>query len=231
MTNSQSTNIDYKKVLSAVASDMRNSLTLMFQSLQALSMQRSAEKTISSHDISDINYQVQRINGGLTQLMALYNAQQDRLMINISEQLVCDMLESVICQNDLFSESKGIKVELNVEEDFTWCLDADLISYLIDDVLSNALRYSKEHVRIDAGVVDGQLNITISDDSDGYPQQMIDASQANFEQLTNDFGRMGIGLLFSKLIVVSHVNGDQHGQLLLSNDSQFGGSSFVIRLP
>lgn len=230
MSNSN-TQIDYKKILSAISYDMRNSLALMFQSLQTISTQPQATKTLTSDELSDINYQVQRLNGNLTQLMALYNVEDDKLSININEEIVGDIIESAVFQNDLYTESKGIEVQINIDEDISWCLDRNLITYLIDDVLSNAIRYSKQQILIDVTVIDGILNIAISDDSSGYPEQMITAAAANIEALASNFGRMGIGLLFSKLIVLSHENYGKCGNLVLENNGKLGGSTFTVQLP
>lgn len=224
-------NLDYSNVLSAVAYDMRNSLTIMFQSMQNLANQSSNAKTLSADELADMNYQVQRLNGGLTQLMALYSVESDKLNINLSEQSVADLLESVICQNDLYTKSKNIDIAFHFEEDVYWSLDFDLVSYLMDDLLSNAIRYSKEKITLTFMIKDGVLNIIMEDDSAGYPQKMLDAANAPLDNLVADYGRVGIGLLFSKLIVLSHQNKDKHGKIRLSNTSPLGGSTFVLQLP
>jgi K+-sensing histidine kinase KdpD len=231
MSKSDTKKIDYKKVLSAITYDMRNSLTLMFQSLQTISSQSQPTKTLSSDELSDINYQVQRLNGNLTQLMSLYNAEHDKLLINVSEEIVSDVIESAVFQNDLYTKSKGINIDINIADDISWCLDRDLIAYLIDDVLSNAIRYSHTNITIDVDIIDGMLNIAISDDSSGYPSQMIEAAAANIEELASNFGRMGVGLLFSKLIVLSHENYGSCGNLILENNGKLGGSTFTVQLP
>jgi K+-sensing histidine kinase KdpD len=231
MSTSNNNNIDYKKILSAISYDMRNSLTLMFQSLQTVANQPQATKTLSTEELSDINYQVQRLNGNLTQLMALYNVEEDRLMINSTEEIVSDVIESAVFQNDLYTQSKGIEIQVHVDDDLHWCLDRDLIAYLIDDVLSNAIRYSQKQIDIDVSIDDGQLSIAISDDSNGYPSAMIEAAAAPIDVLASSFGRMGIGLLFSKLIVLSHDNYGKSGELVLNNDGKLGGSTFTIVLP
>ncbi|MGB0832926.1 MAG: sensor histidine kinase [Psychrobium sp.] len=231
MSNSNNNNIDYKKILSAISYDMRNSLTLMFQSLQTIANQPQTPKSLSDDELSDINYQVQRLNGNLTQLMALYNVEEDRLMINSTEELVSDVIETAVFQNDLYSQSKGIAININVDDDLQWCLDRDLIAYLIDDVLSNAIRYSQQQIDIDVAVKDNKLDIAIADDSAGYPAKMIEAAAAPINDLASQFGRMGIGLLFSKLIVLSHNNYGTNGDLILQNDGKLGGSTFTIVLP
>ena len=231
MNQPTSQKINYSKVLAAVAHDMRNSLTMMFQSLHTLGQQPEEEKKITVSQLSDINYQVQRLNGGLTQIMGLYQAEDDRLLINLEQVLVSDLIESVICQNDLYTQSTGIVCELDVDFDLVWYLDNELISYLIDDVLSNAIRYSKEKIIIRARVINQQLEIDIIDDSSGYPEQMIKAAAAQLHLLDTEYGRMGIGLLFSRLIALSHKKNDLMGEIVLSNNSELGGSAFKVRLP
>lgn len=224
-------NLDYSNVLSAVAYDMRNSLTIMFQALHTLSSQTSKLKTMEEDELADFNYQVQRLNGGLTQLMALYSVKNNKITTNITEQSIAELLESVICQNDLYTKSKNIEIEIDVEEDIYWAVDLDLISYLLDDVLSNAIHYSSALIKMSFTVVDNMLNIKIEDDSAGYPARMLEAADAPLEKLVGNFGRIGIGLLFSKLIVLSHQNNNKHGKIMLSNASSLGGSSFILQLP
>lgn len=231
MSNLDNNKIDYKKILAAIGSDMRNSLTLMFQSLQTLSAQSQPVKKLSHDDLTDINYQVQRLNGDLTQLLALYNVKEDRLTININEEIVSDIIESAVLQNDLYTESKGINIAVNVDNNISWFLDRNLIIHLIDDIISNAIRYSKKQISIDVEIINDALNISISDDSDGYPENMMAAAVADIESLASNYGRMGIGLLFSKLIVLSHVNYGKCGQFLLENNSKLGGSTFTVQLP
>lgn len=224
--------VNYSEILRGVAHDMRNSLTMMLQSLHAVSQQsQGQEKQITATQLSDINYQVQRLSGGLTQIMSLYSAEEDHLSVNVDQVLVHDLIESVVCQNELFTDSSGIDCQLDLDVDLVWPLDHELISYLIDDVLSNAIRYSKERIIIRAHVTNEQLEITIIDDSDGYPNKMISAAQAPLHELDTEYGRMGIGLLFSRLIAISHRKADITGQVTLLNNSELGGSSFKIRLP
>jgi len=231
MNELEKTNLDYSNVLDAVAYDMRNSLTIMFQSLQAIGNQTDNVKTLSNKEVADINYQVQRLNGGLTQLMALYSVKDNKLAINITEQSIADLLESVTCQNDLYTQSKNIEVIVETGDDIYWGLDAELISYLLDDLLSNAIHYSNKMIKLSFAVIDNMLTITMEDDSGGYPQRMLDAANAPLDSLVGDYGRVGIGLLFSKLIVLSHQNKNKHGKITLSNSSSLGGSSFVLQLP
>jgi len=226
-----STTINYKKILAAIGSDMRNSLTLMFQSLQTLSAQSQTSKTLSNDELTDLNYQVQRLNGDLTQLLALYNVEDDKLMININEEIVNDIIESALFQNDSYIESRGITVDVNINDSITWYLDRNLIIHLIDDIISNAVKYSQKHISIDVEIINDRLNISISDDSNGYPEEMIEAAVADIESLASNYGRMGIGLLFSKLIVLSHVNYGKCGTFLLENNSKLGGSTFTVQLP
>jgi len=228
MSNIDNKTINYKKILAVIGSDMRNSLTLMFQ---ALSTHSQPMETLSINELNEIKYQVQRLNGDLTQLLSLYNVEDNKLMVNINEVIVSDIIEYAVLQNNFYTESKNINIDVNIDEDLTWYLDRNLIIHLIDDIISNAVRYSHKHISIDVKIIDNILNISISDDSDGYPEEMMVAAIADIESLASDYGRMGIGLLFSKLIVLSHSNDGKCGKFLLENNTKLGGSTFTVQLP
>ena len=224
-------NFDYATVLSSATRDMKNSLTLMLQSIDDIMQHSQADQQSANEQLADINYQVHRLNGVLTQLVGLYNREQGSLCVNLQEVLVADMLETLFYQNELHSLTQGVTVELMVDQDLQWYLDQELLTCMIDEVLNSAIRYSRDRVVISAQVVEDELNITINDDSDGYPARMMEAATAPIKALETQYGKIGIGLLFARLVTSAHRKGDRQGRVELSNQGELGGSCFSIVLP
>jgi signal transduction histidine kinase len=101
----------------------------------------------------------------------------------------------------------------------------------MNDVLVNAIRYGASEIKISTLVEDGYLCITVEDNGSGYPQRMLDMSDAAMESLCVSEGRTGLGLFFARMIAQTHKNKNRQGSIKLSNNSVTGGSIFKVLLP
>lgn len=225
-------NNDLADVLTPAASDMKNSLTLMLQSIDLMIQQQSNGDTAqNTAQLSNINYQAHRLNSVLTQVIGLSHRAQGSLCVNISETLVSDLLEAVLCQNELQSETRAIDISLEVDPDLMWYMDEELMSCVIDEVLNSAMRYCHGKVNITADINNEHLVIEINDDGPGYPKAMLEAAEAPLEGLETNSSKIGIGLLFTRLITSAHKKNQKSGKIQLSNHGKLGGSCFRITLP
>ncbi|MFW5846446.1 MAG: ATP-binding protein [Planctomycetota bacterium] len=110
--------------------------------------------------------------------------------------------------------------------------DPEAIRQVVDNLLSNAIRYSPPHttVRIAAGFEDERiLYVSVQDEGIGIP---VAAQQRIFERFyrvdkarSRELGGTGLGLAIVKHVVLAH-----RGSIEV--DSEVGqGSTFIIRLP
>lgn len=225
--------VDYALILTSAVHDMKNSLCLLLQSIESISadISNSQDDNNNAAKLADLHYEVLRLNSGLIQVLSLYRDEKDQLPLNIAECFIVDYFNEFCMKNQLYSTSNKIEIAINIDPDLVWYCDHNLISYLLSDVFTNALRYSKGKILVTANLVNKQLVIEIADNGEGYPDSMLQAQHHEMAELSCKQGRTGLGLYFARLIANAHQNKGNVGQIKLSNGGQLGGGIFTLTLP
>ena len=223
--------IDFSSILAAAVHDMKNSLFLLIQSIEALSDALPRDNSVAQTQVANVHYEASRLNTNLVQILSLYRAELESLPITVDECFVRDLIEDVVGSNTLYVERKHIDIELDIEDDLNWYLDQELIYLLLNDVIINAMRYGTSKIRVSAKVDDEYLNIKVEDDGRGYPDAMLSKSDETLTEFELSQGRTGLGLFFAKLIAKAHSQGDRVGNIQLSNGGNYGGSVFEVKIP
>lgn len=124
----------------------------------------------------------------------------------------------------------GVRLELDnqgveVPGDYT------LLSQLFQNLLSNSIKYRREgvdsYVRVNSRVVEGMVEMAISDNGIGFDNKYADKIFAVFNRLVSEeaYEGTGVGLAIAHRIVEKH-----HGSI--TADGQLGvGTTFVIKIP
>ncbi|MGQ8363855.1 sensor histidine kinase [Glaciecola sp. 1036] len=222
--------VEFSSVMAVAIHDMKNSLSLLMQSIEQLADHLPSESNYARERLNSVHYEANRMNTTLVQVLSLYRASIDALPINVDEVYVSDLIEEVVDSNAVYIKDRAITVESEVDEDLSWFFDRDLIYLLIYDVLINAIRYGGTAVQIKAWVEDEQLQFQVSDNGPGYPSSMLEISESELSQHSISEGRTGLGLFFARLIAQTHKNKGKQGKILLSNGAN-GGSNFKLVLP
>jgi K+-sensing histidine kinase KdpD len=237
MTDSSSTppvvkeKFDFSSVIAVAIHDMKNSLSLLMQSIERLTEIVPEDNIEAREGINSVHYEANRMNTTLVQVLSLYRAELDALPVNIDECFVIDLVEEIVESNRTYMKQKNLELSISVDEDFSWYLDRELIYLLVHDVLINAIRYGCDHIEISAWEENGCMHLKVQDDGHGYPQEMLDMSVVHLDNFCISEGRTGLGLFFARLIAQTHKNNGVSGHILLSNDTQTGGSIFELTLP
>ncbi|WP_412971818.1 sensor histidine kinase [Glaciecola sp. MF2-115] len=229
--NNNDQNIDFASVMAVAVHDMKNSLSLLLQTIEDLSKSLPPSENESREHIVDLHYEASRMNTTLVQILSLYRVELDALPLNIDECFMEDLVYEVIESNKTYTKQKNITCSVDVDGELSWFTDKDLLFLLLNDVLVNAIRYGASEIKISTLVEDGYLCITVEDNGPGYPQRMLDMSDAAMESLCVSEGRTGLGLFFARMIAQTHKNKNRQGSIKLSNNSVTGGSIFKVLLP
>ncbi|MFQ3250692.1 MAG: signal transduction histidine kinase [Glaciecola sp.] len=229
--NNNDQNIDFASVMAVAVHDMKNSLSLLLQTIEDLSKSLPPSENESREHIVDLHYEASRMNTTLVQILSLYRVELDALPLNIDECFMEDLVYEVIESNKTYTKQKNITCSVDVDGELSWFTDKDLLFLLLNDVLVNAIRYGASEIKVSTLVEDGYLCITVEDNGPGYPQRMLDMSDAAMESLCVSEGRTGLGLFFARMIAQTHKNKNRQGSIKLSNNSVTGGSIFKVLLP
>ncbi len=230
-TNNDNLNIDFASVMAVAVHDMKNSLSLLMQTIEDLSKSLPPTQDESRQQIVDLHYEANRMNTTLVQILSLYRAELDSLPLNIDECFMEDLAYELIESNKTYTKQKNITCIVDVDSELSWFTDKDLLFLLMNDVLVNAIRYGASEIKISTLVEDDYLCISVEDNGSGYPQRMLDMSDAAMESLCVSEGRTGLGLFFARMIAQTHKNKNRQGSIKLSNNSVTGGSIFKVLLP
>ncbi|WP_199611357.1 sensor histidine kinase [Flocculibacter collagenilyticus] len=223
--------IDFSTVLASAVHDMKNSLCMLIQSIDQLSGDTANKNEKESNELAKIHYEASRLNTNLLQLLSLYRAEKNQLPLMIEEHYLDDICDEVIETNRFYIENRDLSIELNVQPDLAWYMDGSLIANLLNDIIVNALRYTKTKIKVSAHEKNNQLVLTIEDDGDGYPQSMLEITEMPMQDINLNAGRTGLGLFFARMIASAHTNKGKCGEIALTNGGELGGSTFTLTLP
>lgn len=223
--------IDFSTVLASAVHDMKNSLCLLLQTIEDLNDEVSPDNQNALEHLASAHYEASRLNTGLVQLLSLYRAEIENLPLNVDECYLEDLIEELIFSNESYINHKQMELEVEQEDNLVWYLDGDLVNLLLNDVLINAMRYSKKKILLKTFELNGYLHFQVEDDGPGYPSSMLQATTISMQNFDISQGRTGLGLFFARLIAEAHTQGERKGSISLSNGGSLGGSVFTLKLP
>lgn len=226
--------MDFLDIFASTLHDMKNSLGMLFNTLEE-NIEQCKEKECSLFEgFYTLQYEIKRLNHSMIRLLSLYKAERSQFMINIDYYSVDEFIDDIVLQNEHLLSSRGIEIETDCPEGLFWAFDRGLLSGVLENVLNNAFRYTRDKVKISADKEDGRLFFRIEDNGPGYSEYMlVDDKEKSSYKKTIDFGTgsTGLGLYFSMLVAKSHTNADREGYISIINGGAFGGGVFSIYIP
>ena len=222
----------FSLVLASTVHDMKNSLAMLGESLnQILNEHCDLQKNKKAKkDIGIVQYESNRVNNSLMQLLALYKLENEQLPYNPNYHNLYDFIEEQTIILAELLEAKDIQCNVNVDESIDAFFDANLLAIAVENVIGNAIRYTNSTININC-FIDDYLIIQINDDGQGYPQKMIDLQGSYMQSINQSTGSTGLGLFFSEKIAFMHQNKSKTGFIELKNGGELKGGLFELHLP
>lgn len=131
----------------------------------------------------------------------------------------------------LSADQKGIDLEVSLGNVPEIMIDPNRIGQVIDNLLTNALKFSDAGTKVNLSTTigDGKVIITVTDQGQGIPEEEQDQLFGTFQKLsarpTGDERSIGLSLSIVKQIVDAH-----KGQISVSSEKG-KGSTFSVMLP
>lgn len=104
-------------------------------------------------------------------------------------------------------------------------LDKTLLERMIDNVISNSIRYAREQIAMDASWEDGVLSISVCDDGPGFSEKALKAAATVFYKENAGNDHFGLGLSICDTLCRK-----QGGTLSLANGEN-GGAYVIMSIP
>ena len=106
---------------------------------------------------------------------------------------------------------------------------------MLAHAINNAIRYTKDTIRLSVREHDGMLELRVEDNGDGYTQALLDAGSAAMDGMAAGVNfstnSTGLGLYFSSEVAKMHKHRGSSGSIALENGGALGGGCFILRLP
>lgn len=225
-------NIDFSTILAISIHDTKNALGMVLNSLDGLLDPDTGECRCDASHVARLQYEARRVNDNLVQLLTLYRTDKGLYQPRFGACLVYELLEDYYLSNKPMMDHHGVNCDIDCEEDLAWTLDQAMVAAVLENVITNTVRYTRDRLRMAAQNTGGWLLLDIEDNGPGFPAAMLGRRAIDEDApLDPNAGRTGLGLYFCALIAQMHGSGTEHGYIELSNDGSLGGGRFRLALP
>jgi len=230
-----------QKKLSEIKSDFINNMTHEFKTplatislaVDALKNEKvSGDKEKSSYFTGIIKEENKRMNKQVETILQAALLDKNEVQLNMKRLLAHEIIINVLNNINLQVEEKGgkIDVELEAENDL---IMADEVHFtnVVNNLLDNAVKYSKEnlHIKLSTKNAGNHLKIKIEDNGIGMNKETLHRIFEKFYRAhtgnVHNVKGFGLGLSYVKTMIDAH-----HGTI--KAESVLGkGSCFIISLP
>jgi two-component system sensor histidine kinase/response regulator len=177
-----------------------------------------------------LNSQTARLGRLVDELLDVSRIESGKLEFRLARINLADLVREVADRLQLTTATHAIQMSCN-GEDTTANADRDHLEQVLDNLVSNAIKFSPDGGTIDVQVRDAGQEVVISvhDSGVGIPKDQLEAVFGLFYQAEDPVSRrtggMGLGLYISKEIVGRH-----KGRIWAESDEGHG-STFLVALP
>jgi PAS domain S-box-containing protein len=225
--------LDRKKdeFLSVASHELRTPLTTIkgYTQLLAQSINELAPVDRSTY-ITAVLGEVERMMGLISELLDVSRIETNRLQLQIRSIPWKDFLQRQVAAFRVQNPKRDLSLSLP-SEDVAVSVDPDRMRQVVDNLLSNALKYSAEGTPIEVlvEIEERQLSTTIIDHGIGIPKDELPQLFERFHRARNVssryYGGLGLGLYIARAIV------EAHGGKIIVNSVEGEGSTFALKLP
>jgi signal transduction histidine kinase len=223
---------DKDSLVQLIVHDMRGPLSAAILSLEFIS--RELKRQGATRDMLEASEDAlnssTNVANMITQILDTTKLEEGRITLNIEPVSTREVLELARQQALSRAQSKDISITVDAPDTLFMLADRRLFPRLLDNLLSNALRYSPAQGRILMVATESGSEVVLSIHNTGKSIPLPDRERifAKFQQGDTETSRLfgwGLGLYFCRLVVEAH-----SGRIAVE-DVVGWSTSFVIRLP
>lgn len=211
--------------------ELRTPLTSIGMSIDLLLEQATAKLSEDEQRLLSVAHEdLQRLKSLVNDLLDLSKIEAGKMEMDFDRVQVGTICEKAVAVLETQVEDKEIALALEVPEGLPFIrADANKITWVITNLISNALRYTDKggHIWLKAEQVGPHVHVSVRDDGAGIPYEYQTRIFDKFVQVKTDKveGGSGLGLALCKEIVRAH------GGTIWVDSTPGKGSTFTFTVP
>ncbi len=168
-----------------------------------------------------IELQSERLMRLVGELLTLSKIEAGALEVDPQPIRLADSIGAVV--SSFGDSAQGVEIDVAPEQRVL--ADPDLLHQILTNYVANALKYGRPPITVKSEEADGQVEIRVSDNGDGVPEDFVPRLFERFAQAGTADGGTGLGLS-----IVRGLARAQSGDVWYEPCEPNGGC-FVVRLP
>lgn len=231
VTEQEKIDIERREFVANVSHELRTPLTTMRSYLEALAEGAWQDNEIAPRFLEVTQEETERMIRLVNDLLQLSKMDSKDYRMNTDWINFTSLFNRVIDRFDL-SKSQNVSFKrLLVEEAVFVEIDQDKITQVLDNIISNALKYSPEggQVTFTTSYKDEFLLISVKDEGMGIPRDKVEKIFERFYRVdkarTRQLGGTGLGLAIAREMV------EAHGGRIWAESEEGKGTTIYFTLP
>ncbi len=193
-----------------VSHELRTPLTTMRSYLEALAEGAWQDENIAPRFLEVTQNETERMIRLVTDLLQLSKMDSKDYRFNFHEIDLVNFLNGIIDRFEML-EKENIELSRSLpSHKIPVQMDTDKMTQVLDNIISNAMKYSPEGgtITFSAAIIGRKVKVSISDQGVGIPKNNVSKIFDRFFRVdrarSRDIGGTGLGLAIAKEIVLAH---------------------------
>jgi len=216
-------------LIATVSHEFKTPIASIRMSLQLLENKKTGELNSEQKKLIDsISEDASRLLNITSELLTMSQVESGNIQLSIYPSDTQEIVRYAVHANKLLAEQKNVKIITELGTDVpTIMADSEKTAWVITNLISNALRYSRENSTMYVNVVnmDNEVSISVRDEGQGIAQEYIEKIFERYFRIPGSKREgTGLGLAISKEFIEA-----QNGRI--TAESEIGvGSIFTVYL-
>jgi len=218
--------------IALAAHELRGPITVIRGYLDLVGDELGAQLTAEQKELIDrLEVSAEQLSGYVNNILNVSRYDRNHLKLHLHEEHLYDIVKELIPGLALRAKTKKRRLTLRVPENLpTIAADPSSLSEVINNLIDNAIKYSKENgeVIVSAQPKDNFVEVTVQDSGIGIPASVVGNLFTKFyrsHRSRQQVGGTGLGLYICKAIVESH------GGTIWVRSKEGEGSTFGFTIP